>query len=165
MNQVTTGQTYQKGSWILHMLRGVVGTENFWKGIRSYYSKYQNLNATTTDFRIEMEAASGLDLELFFDQWLNKSGALELNGDWGYNKKSQELRITLDQVQKDGSLFEMPIQVAIYKLDEKAPMIETIYVNRTSNTFTFSLDYEPEKIVLDPESWVLMESTFKKAKF
>jgi aminopeptidase N len=165
MNQVTTGQTYQKGSWILHMLRGVVGTENFWKGIRSYYTKYQNLNATTTDFRIEMEAASGMGLMPFFDQWLYKSGALEINGDWGYNKKSQELRITLDQVQKDGSLFEMPIQVAIFQPGKSTPIIETVLVKSESNSFTFSLDFEPDKIVLDPESWVLMESSIKKTKF
>lgn len=165
MNQVTTGQTYQKGSWILHMLRGVMGTDNFWKGIRSYYSKYQNLNATTTDFRLEMEAASGGNLEAFFDQWLYKSGELRLNGDWGYNPKTKELRITLDQVQQDGSLFDMPIQVAIYKPDQKAPHIETIHANKETNTIILSIDYEPEEIVLDPDSWVLMESTFKKSKF
>jgi aminopeptidase N len=112
-----------------------------------------------------MEAASGLDLELFFDQWLYKSGALELNGDWGYNKKSQELRITLDQVQKDGSLFEMPIQVAIFQPGKSTPIIETVLVKSESNSFTFSLDFEPDKIVLDPESWVLMESSIKKTKF
>ena len=75
MEQVTSSQTYQKGSWILHMLRGVVGTENFWKGIRSYYGKYINNNATTADFRKEMEEASGLDLKDFFDQWLYNPGA------------------------------------------------------------------------------------------
>ncbi|MEN2282269.1 M1 family aminopeptidase [Algoriphagus sp. SE2] len=165
MSQVTTGQTYQKGSWILHMLRGVVGTENFWKGIRNYYTKYQNLNSTTTDFRIEMEAASGMNLERFFDQWLYKSGALKIYGDWGYNKKSQELRITLDQVQKDRSLFEMPIQVAIYEPGKSAPTIETVIIKSQSDSFTFSLDYEPERIILDPESWVLMESTINKTKF
>jgi aminopeptidase N len=162
MSQVTTGQTYQKGSWILHMLRGVVGTENFWKGIRSYYSKYQNLNATTADFRREMEEASGMDLERFFEQWLYKSGALELDGNWDFNKKTQELRVSLDQVQQDGSLFEMPIQIAIYRENEKLTILKTLEIKEKSNSFSLSLDFEPEKVVLDPESWVLMESTFKK---
>uniref|UniRef100_UPI0025FDB935 M1 family metallopeptidase n=1 Tax=Algoriphagus sp. TaxID=1872435 RepID=UPI0025FDB935 len=165
MSQVTTGQTYQKGSWILHMLRGIVGTENFWKGIRSYYTKYQNLNATTKDFRLEMEEASGENLEGFFDQWLYKSGELVIKGDWGYSQKTKELRITLDQVQQDGSLFEMPIQVAIYKPDQKDPLIETIQVNKESNTIILPIDFEPKEIILDPDSWVLMESTLKKSKF
>jgi aminopeptidase N len=66
MEKVVSSQTYQKGSWTLHMLRGVMGTDNFWKGIRAYYAKYQNMNASTADFRIEMEEASGLDLRQFF---------------------------------------------------------------------------------------------------
>ncbi|NJN41855.1 MAG: M1 family metallopeptidase [Flammeovirgaceae bacterium] len=65
MSKVTSSHTYQKGSWILHMLRGVMGTEAFWKGIQAYYTKYMNLNATTADFKREMEEASGLDLNTF----------------------------------------------------------------------------------------------------
>jgi aminopeptidase N len=163
MSKVTTGQTYQKGSWILHMLRGIMGEDNFWKGIRSYYAKYQNLNATTADFRREMEVAmEGESLKSFFDQWLYKPGALVINGEWGYDSKTKELQISLDQVQKDGSLFEMPIQVAIYKKGEKTPILKTLDVKEKSNSISMALDYEPEKVILDPDFWVLMESTFKK---
>ncbi|MEQ8811643.1 MAG: M1 family metallopeptidase, partial [Imperialibacter sp.] len=84
MSKVTSSQTYQKGSWVLHMLRGVMGTDAFWKGIQSYYHKYQNLNATTVDFRREMEEASGLDLKQFFDQWLYQPGHLVYRGSWSY---------------------------------------------------------------------------------
>ncbi len=80
MAKVTSSQTYQKGSWVLHMLRGVVGTENFWKGIKSYYKKYQDSNATTGDFQREMEEASGMDLSVFFEQWLYKGGTLKYVG-------------------------------------------------------------------------------------
>ena len=62
MNDVTTSQIYQKGSWTLHMLRGVVGTENFWKGIKIYYHKYRDSHATVADFRRVMEEVSGKDL-------------------------------------------------------------------------------------------------------
>ncbi|REG81511.1 M1 family metallopeptidase [Algoriphagus antarcticus] len=162
MSKVTTGQTYQKGSWILHMLRGIMGEELFWEGIRAYYSKYQNLNATTADFRREMEEVSGRDLEVFFDQWLYKPGAMVFEGGWEYNKIRQELEISLNQVQKDGSLFEMPIQVAIYKQGEKVRLIKTLEIKEKTNSFSFALDFEPEKVILDPDSWVLMESTFNK---
>ena len=65
---VTTGLTYQKGAWVLHMLRNKMGEQNFKKGIQSYYKKFYNANATTDDFRLEMEKASGLDLKIFFKQ-------------------------------------------------------------------------------------------------
>ena len=51
MSQVLTNQIYQKGAWTLHMLRGVVGTEAFWQGIRQYYQTFRDANATTADFR------------------------------------------------------------------------------------------------------------------
>jgi len=161
MNQVTNSHTYQKGSWILHMLRGIVGTENFWKGIRSYYNKYMNSNATTTDFRREMEEASGMDLKEFFDQWLYKPGALQINGSWQYNDKKKEVKITLDQVQSDGSVFKMPIQIAIRSSNDKT-VIKTLQVNEKRNEFTIPFDLAPVSIALDPNNWVLMEAKWGK---
>ena len=81
MKQVTTGAgTYQKGAWTLHMLRGVVGDEAFWSGIREYYRLYRDKNASTADFRRVMEEASGSDLGWFFDQWLTRGGMLKVEG-------------------------------------------------------------------------------------
>lgn len=162
MTKVVSSQTYQKGSWILHMLRGVVGTDNFWKGIRSYYAKYQNLNASTADFRREMEEASGLDLGMFFEQWLYKPGALIYEGEWIYDALNQEVKITLNQVQQDGSLFKMPVQIGLHFSDGKTK-IETLTVNEKTNVFTLKVDSAPEQIILDPNNWVLMDASFKKS--
>jgi aminopeptidase N len=162
MSKVTTVQTYQKGSWILHMLRGVVGTEVFWKGIRSYYQKYMDANATTGDFRREMEEASGMDLEAFFDRWLYKPGTLQLRGTWEFDSKNKEVKVWLDQVQNDGSLFKMPLEIGVYGTSDKQQVIKTISVDKQSDTFTFPIDFTPEKVVLDPNYWVLMEADFSK---
>jgi len=161
MNQVSSSHTYQKGSWILHMLRGMVGTENFWKGIRSYYSKYMNGNATTTDFRREMEEASGMDLKDFFEQWLYKPGALQYSGSWQYNDKKKEVKIMIDQVQTDGSLFKMPVQIEIHTAQGE-PVIKTLPVNEKKNEFTIHLDAAPVNILLDPDKWILMEARWGK---
>jgi aminopeptidase N len=161
MNQVVTSHTYQKGSWTLHMLRGVVGNDYFWKGIRSYYSKYMNSTATTSDFRREMEEASGMDLKEFFDQWLYKPGALQYNGSWQYDDKTKEIKIKIDQIQTDGSLFKMPVQLAIYSSTAK-PVIKTLQVNEKQNEFTISFDKAPESIVFDPDNWVLVEAKWGK---
>ncbi len=163
MEKVVSSQTYQKGSWTLHMLRGLMGTENFWNGIRSYYAKYQNLNASTADFRREMEEASGLDLRKFFEQWLYKPGALVIEGLWTYDAKNKEVKITLNQVQQDGSLFEMPLEVELHFKDEKS-RIELLPVNDRSNVFTLKVASEPEEIILDPTNWVLMDASLKRNK-
>lgn len=162
MSNVTTIQTYQKGSWILHMLRGVVGTEVFWKGIRSYYKKYKDLNASTEDFRREMEEVSGMDLEDFFDQWLYKPGTLQLKGTWQFDANKREVTLRLDQVQTDGSLFNMPLEIGLYGTTDKQQLIKTVPINKNSNTYIFTVDFNPEKVVLDPNYWVLMEADITK---
>lgn len=162
MADVTTSQIYQKGSWILHMLRGVVGTDIFWKGIRSYYTKYKDLNATTSDFRKEMEEASGQDLETFFEQWLYKPGTLELNGSWSYDEKKKEVSLSIAQVQSDGSFFEMPIEVGLYFDGLSEPQIEKIQLNKKKNTYTIQVTAEPLDLQLDPNTWVLMNAKIER---
>lgn len=160
MSKVVSSHTYQKGSWILHMLRGVVGTENFWKGIRAYYAKYQNKNATTDDFRFEMEKTSGKDLKWFFEQWLYNPGTLKLEGTWTYDPALKLVKIDLDQVQNDGIEFRMPIQVALKTKDKTEEKL--IWVDSKENQFGIQLDEEPEEIILDPNTWVLMDWKLEK---
>jgi aminopeptidase N len=121
------------------------------------------MNASTADFRIEMEEASGLDLRQFFEQWLYKSGALVYEGNWKYNAQNQEVKITLNQAQQDGSLFKMPLEVALHFKDGKT-QIKLLTVNERNNEFTLKVDSEPEEIILDPTNWVLMEASFKRIK-
>lgn len=157
MSKVTSSQTYQKGSWTLHMLRGIIGTHNFWKGIQSYYKKYQNGNASTADFRGEMEEASGKDLAAFFEQWLYQPGTLKCAGNWRYDPVKHQVMLTLDQVQNEGSIFDMPIEIGLYFEGEDQVQFEKVYVKEKSNLFTLDVRQEPSKIIIDPNTWVLMD--------
>ena len=160
MSRVTSSQTYQKGGWTLHMLRGIIGDDAFWSGIQVYYHRYQDGNASTDDFRRAMEEASGSDLSEFFYQWLYQGGALEYEGGWRYDSGSGTIEIELNQVQDDGYSFKMPVQVGIYSADETEPRIEVLQVNEMSNRFTISVERQPESVVLDPDTWVLMDADF-----
>ncbi len=164
MKDVTTSQIYQKGSWTLHMLRGVIGTEKFWKGIKLYYARYRDSNATVDDFRRVMEEVSGEDLSGFFEQWLMKPGTLKYKGTWRFNADKKQISIDLKQVQNDGSFFKMPIEVGVYSFGEGKPQIERIEMDARSKVFTINVTGKPEKVVLDPNTWVLMDADFKKAE-
>ncbi|HEY5691859.1 MAG TPA: M1 family aminopeptidase [Cyclobacteriaceae bacterium] len=164
MSKVTSLQTYQKGSWILHMLRGVVGEASFWKGIQSYYKKYRNLNAITSDFRREMEEASGIELADFFQQWLYKPGTLVIEGIWHYNAKEKEVVMQLRQTQKGDNIFKMPIEVAIHTSKGGTLLTKIIQIEEKQNEFKFAMDAEPEKILIDPNNWVLMDAKISKKK-
>ncbi len=163
MSQVTTGQIYQKGAWILHMLRGVVGDEAFWTGIRSYYRSHQDGHATTADFRGEMERASGRDLRVFFDQWLTRGGLVRLNGDWNYRADTGSLAIRLTQRDR-ARTFAMPLQVGVYTAGSTTPTITTVQISGVSHEFQIAVGQRPDRVVLDPNHLVLMESALVEAK-
>jgi len=163
MSQVTSSQTYQKGAWTLHMLRGIIGDEAFWAGIKTYYSRYLNANASTRDFRRAMEESSGMDLEWFFRQWLYQGGALVLEGDWSYDATRRVLQVNLDQVQDDGFTFRMPIQLGIYDSDGSPTRIEQVDIDNLKHSFEIPLDVAPTRVELDPYVRVLMEARFGAA--
>jgi aminopeptidase N len=159
MGRVTSSQTYQKGGWTLHMLRGIIGDEAFWNGIQAYYALYQDKNATTADFRRAMEEASDRDLSEFFQQWLYQGGWLDYEGGWRYDSGTGTIEVELNQVQ-GGYSFKMPVQVGIYAPDGSEIGTELLQVNERTNRFTISVSGEPGSVVLDPDTWVLMDADF-----
>lgn len=162
MSKVTTGQTYQKGAWILHMLRDLVGDEKFQQGIQSYYTRYMNGSATTSDFRREMEKASGQDLEVFFQQWLYGGGNIVLDGHWTYDDAKNEVVINIQQVQNDGYVFAFPLEIGWYEKGKVQANIIRQNVESKDASFHIPMPSRPEKVILDPRTTLLAQWTFKE---
>lgn len=162
LNNLLNANTYPKGAWVLHMLRGVIGEDAFWQGIRNFYGKYRDKNALTKDFQQVMEKAASEDLTWFFQQWIHQPGQPRYKGHWHYDPATNELEIQINQVQKE--FFTMPLQVGIYLNKAKPPQIETLKIVQKENRFMFKLKKAPSDIVLDPALWVLHEAEFSKRK-
>jgi len=162
MSKVTTGQIYQKGAWILHMLRGIVGDEAFWRGVRSYYAAHMNGHATTADFREEMERASGRDLRQFFDEWLMRGGVVRLSGDWSHDARAGVVTIRLAQTDR-ARTYTMPLQIGIYQAGNAVPAVTTVQLSGPAGEFTVAVQGTPQRVVLDPNHLVLMEARFTEA--
>ena len=103
--------SYQKGAWVLHMLRYELGDEIFWKGMRSYYEKYKNRNAMTPDFEKAMEEVSGKDLADFFHQWLYVAGQPDLKITYTPFKKEGVTEITVEQTQEPLFRFDLVLLI------------------------------------------------------
>lgn len=155
MSQVTTGMTYQKGSWVLHMLRQKVGDDRFWTGIRDYYARFKDANASTTDFRLAMERASGQDLTAFFQQWLYRGGVPRVDGSWTWDAATKQVVVELTQSQP-GDPFQLPVEIGITDAGGKV-RVERAELTARSGRFTFASEKEPEGLVLDPNVRVLMD--------
>ena len=154
---------YQKGAWVLHMLRNYIGEDAFRQGIRNYYKKYFNLNTTTDQFKFEMEKVSNVDLDKFFDQWLYKGGMLIIDSDWKYNEKNSEIEISMDQVQDDGYLFDMPIEIML-TFENKSSKIESIQLDKKTKKFIISSENKPKEIKIDPSVKLLARWSINELK-
>ena len=152
---VTTGLTYQKGAWVLHMLRNLVGDAQFQKGIQKYYAKYFNDNATTDQFREEMEKASGKDLKQFFKQWLYQPINPIINVSWSYDAKQKKLILNLEQAQKTDFEFDLPVEINYYTTGNASPKLIKVQFNKKEQSFSFPLNTAPDKIVVDPNNKLL----------
>ena len=161
MGRVSSGATYQKGAWILHMLRRRMGDEVFWDGIQLYYATYFNGTATTDDFIDAMEQASGLDLETFAEQWLYDGGNPRLEGWWEYDPTSQAVSVEINQVQPVGGLFELPLDIGVLMDGELVPaLVQTVQVTDRFHRFVIPVEGRPADVVLDPNTWALFEADF-----
>ncbi len=61
---------YQRGAWVLNMLKEKIGERHFKKAVKNYLKKYQLKNVTTTNFIEEVEKVSGSDLKAFVNDWI-----------------------------------------------------------------------------------------------
>jgi len=152
---------------VLHMLRGQIGTDTFWSGIREYYRTYRNGSATTADFERVMEKASGQDLTWFFRQWLYRPGSPVVKGSWQYNAAARQIEIDVRQVQP-GDVYRLPLEIGI-TVESAAQAgarpvpqtrIERIESNARQKTFTISADTAPLAVTLYPNTSTLMDAEF-----
>lgn len=164
MSKVTSGLTYQKGAWILNMLCNYIGEESFQKGIRDYYQRFYNGNATTADLRMAFERASGKDLKQFFNQWLYQGGNIKLKGNWSYNNKTKMVEIELQQVQPEKYNFNMPLEIGIQSSDKSTKKIQVINLDKRNIKVSFPSETMPKDVVLDPGTKLLAQWDFSQRK-
>ncbi len=153
---------YDKGAWVLHMLRWELGDKIFFKILREYYRKYKYSNASTGDFINVCESVSGKDLDKFFDQWIIGVGEIELNYNWetiqiGDNYKTI---IDLKQVQEKYEEYHFTLEIGMqYEVDEIE--YHKFYINSNLMHLTISSSKKPESILIDPNQRILLSAKSK----
>ena len=155
MADVTTSMTYQKGSWVLHMLRQEMGDDRFWTGIRDYYARFRDRNATTADFRAAMERAAGRDLGAFFQQWLYRGGVPKLDGTWRWDAAAKQVIVELQQTQS-GEAFVVPVDIGV-TLAGNRTRVERVQLTGRTSRFTIAADAPPVAVDLDPNVRLLAD--------
>jgi len=153
---------YDKGAWLLHMLRGVVGDDLFFNILMEYTgdSRFRYDHASTEDFQEVCENVSGMDLEFFFDQWVYDEYYPIYNYGFANNMSDSSVTLTIEQIQSQNawrSVFEMPIELQFNFLNGNDSVL-TVWNDQQIQQYNFSFNREVVSIDFDPDEWILKKS-------
>jgi len=152
---------YNKGAWVLHMLRHLYDTDtDFFDMIADYYATYAHGMAITENLEAKAESYYGGQLDWFFDEWLVMAGYPEYEYIWNESKNGEKatLIIELEQVQTIDSvtpMFEMPIDFLVTTTEDTE--LITVWNDQQTQTFNepLTIPGTVTSVELDPDGWLL----------
>ena len=143
--------SYDKGAWVLHMLRGVTGDTLFFKILKEYYNEYKYKNASTNDFKNVCERLYGKSLDWFFKEWVFE-GKGKPEYKFTYKEEGNKLRINLRQLQYD-YLYIMPVT---FRLEMQSGIKDyTFFNDKKEQEFEISIEDNFKDLTFDPNSYIL----------
>jgi aminopeptidase N len=155
--------SYEKGGFVLHMLRAQVGERAFFDALRAYYTKHKNSTAVTDDLRAEMERQSKQQLGWFFDQWLRRPGYPEVTAEWSYDATTHEVVVSAQQGSRFGT-YQFALTVAAVD-SSGAQHRATITMSADGSPppqARIPLATPPSAVVLDPDVELLASLSMAK---
>jgi len=150
--------TYQKASWVLHMLRKELGDSLFISCLSNFYREFEHKNAVTSDFQKVVERMSGKSFNTFFEQWLYKSGHPVLDISWTHKDKS--LVITIKQIQPI-TVYTFPLEIKVINKNSISSQLR-VEISGRDQSFTFNYQNNPLELISDPGNWILLESYVRR---
>jgi hypothetical protein len=142
---------YGKTSFVWNMLREDVGDEQFIKSLQKFYRENKFKVASFSDIRASFESVTGKNLKPFFDQWVDRTGAPELQiSNVNVKKVSSgyQLTFTLKQNQKE-DVFSLNIPIAV-SFEHKTE-IKKVLFNQREQSYEFKFENNPVRIQVDPQ--------------
>ena len=146
---------YEKGAWVLHMLRHVMGDTPFFDGMYAYSDSFAYGNASTDDFQGTMEIYYGNALDWFFSKWIYDQGHPVYRFGWdtqAYNGQTNVL-FQIRQDQTNAPVFTMPVDIRF----QGSGFDTTVVFWNTQQNQHFSMFFPsaPSSVTFDPGDWVL----------
>jgi aminopeptidase N len=161
--------TYQRSGAVLHMLRYVLGEENWWRGVRHFLTKYAYQPVETEQFQKAIEESSGQSLQWFFDQWVYRMGHPVFNISQVYDPATRTLALTVKQEQQldpqskepQQRFFRMPVEIKIATANRERT--ERVQIEpQEEKVFRFKVDSAPQFTSFDSRGVLIKELHFTK---
>jgi aminopeptidase N len=156
--KLLNANSYPKGAWVLHMLRGLMGDSAFFRGLRTYYTTYRDSTATSEDFEHVMEKAASADFGWFFHQWLYQPGYPQLDVTWQYDAGARRVVVGITQRQKpEWGLFRIPALTLEFRGADGATLRRDVAVASGRETVAyFNVPFAPAEVRADPDGKLLL---------
>jgi aminopeptidase N len=154
--KLLNANNYQKGAWVLHMLRSELGDEKFFGAIRMYYDAHKNSVADSEDLRMAFEKASGLDLKDFFARWVYGAGHPRYELSWQWKPDTKKVRLVLRQLQAEPAFPNtLPLDIIMSSGNRRVVLKPT----GKETIEEVKLNESPVSINIDPENTILKEAS------
>ncbi len=149
---------YNKGAWVLHQLRGVVGDATFFQILADYRTAFEYSAATTDDFAAVASNTFGQDLTWFFDQWVYQPGAPAYQFGWQTtNVNGQDyLLARIAQTHTTAgypNVFTMPVELR--PTVGGSPQSHTVWNDARTQWFVVPVSGPTTALSFDPNQWIL----------
>ncbi|QBD80888.1 hypothetical protein EPA93_34935 [Ktedonosporobacter rubrisoli] len=168
------GHLYNKGAWVLHMLRHQLGEPSFRRGLKAYLERYRTKEVITPDLQRTLEEVTGRSLEGFFQQWIYRGGYPEFEVEYSWESAQKLAKLTIKQTQKVDDLtpcFITPVELAFtIPTADNAQETRTVSLRiqvgadgQTEQACYVPLEREPLMIRFDPNGWLLKTLKFERS--
>ena len=145
--------SYEKGGWVLHMLRHDMGDEKFRRCLQTFFEEYKHDNALTQDFLQVVESITGSEYDAFFRQWFHTAGHPVLSLEW--KQKRRGLKLTIRQHQEQ-HVFHFPLEIEI--LGTKGESLrKKVKIDSREQSLILDLPFKTKEVITDPDTWLLYE--------
>lgn len=160
VNRIFNGRlSYDKGSFLLRMLRWTVGDSAFFEGLKNYHKDPKIIYgfAHTDDLKRNLENASGLKLNYFFNQWFYGQGYPSFTVKWKQDA-SNKVTLTISQTTSHPSVsfFKVPLQLAFKNGTNEKKFVIQHHIN--NQQVILQLGFAADTVLIDPDEQLLSKN-------
>ena len=163
-DQLVWDVIFQKGAWIMHMLRHTVGDDAFFEALHNYVADPDLAYGTalSSDLQSHFERVHGEPLSWFFGQWLYYSKNPACNWSWRTWREGDRsvLALWVEQTAAiTAGIYTLPVDLAVGN-ENDGIQSQRILVSGTNQAFKIDpAPIEPHEVQWDPERWLLCAAT------
>lgn len=160
VNRIFSGNlSYAKGAYLLHMLRWMMGDDNFFTAVYNYISDPELVYgyAKTPDLQYHLEQASGMNLDEFFKDWLYGKGFPNYEVVWSKNGNKVDIVINQNQSHPSVEFFNMPVPIHLMGLGRDTLVV--LNPEFSGQLFSLNVGFPVGIVAFDPDKWICGTST------